>query len=79
MENIRENKYCELAIAVIKPALLAFIIYTVIQFFQTISVSTTYILAGIILTWRIWAFLFRLAWLLVQVAVFFVVIYLLIV
>lgn len=79
MNNIRENKYYKIAVIVLKLLLLAFIIHTVIQFFQTVSQSTLLIIAGILLTWRIWMFLFRLTWLLVQVAVFFAVIYLLII
>lgn len=79
MKNIRENKYYKPVTVLIKLSLLAFAAYTVIQFFHTISQSTLLIIAGIILSWRIWKFFIRLVWLLVQIGVFCYVIYLLIV
>ena len=78
MNNIRENKYYKLGVILIKISLLGFLIYTVVQFFDTISQATLYILSGIILTWRIWKFFVKLIWLLVQIGIFFYVIYLLI-
>lgn len=78
MKNIRDNRYYKLVMVLIKISLLAFIIYTVIQFFDTISQATLYILLGIILTWRIWKFFLKLIWLLVQISIFCYVIYLLI-
>lgn len=78
MNNISGNKYYKLGMILIKLSLLGFLIYTVIQFFDTISQSTLYILLGIILTWRIWKFFVKLIWLLIQIGIFFYVIYLLI-
>ena len=78
MNNIRENKYYKLAMILIKLSLLVFVIYTVVQFFHTISQTTLYIFLGIILTWRIWKFFLKLIWLLVQIGIFCYVIYLLI-
>lgn len=78
MNNIRENKYYKLGVILIKLSLLAFVIYTAVQFFDTISQATLYILLGIILTWRIWKFFVKLIWLLLQIGIFFYVIYLLI-
>ncbi|MDH6310903.1 hypothetical protein M2451_004058 [Dysgonomonas sp. PFB1-18] len=78
MKNIKENKYWTMAVPVVKVMLLAFIIYTIIQFFSTISQSTLYIIIGIVLSWRVWRALFRLTWLLIQIAIAFAVIYLLI-
>ena len=78
MNNIRENKYYKLGVILIKISLLAFLIYTVIQFFDTISQATLYILLGVILTWRIWKFFLKLIWLLIQISIFCYVIYLLI-
>ena len=78
MNNIRENKYYKLGVILIKLSLLVFVIYTVVQFFDTISQSTLYILLGIILTWRIWKFFLKLIWLLIQISIFCYVIYLLI-
>ncbi|GAB6118952.1 hypothetical protein [Dysgonomonas termitidis] len=78
MNNIRENKYYKLGVILIKISLLAFLIYTVVQFFDTISQATLYIFLGIILTWRIWKFFVKLILLLIQIGIFFYVIYLLI-
>lgn len=78
MENIRENKYYKLVKLLVKIALTAFIMYTAVQFFREISQSTLYIIIGVILSWRIWKFLFKLIWLLIQIGIFFYVIYLLI-
>ncbi len=78
MNNIRENRYYKLAMILIKLSLLVFVIYTVVQFFDTISQTTLYILLGIILTWRIWKFFLKLIWLLIQISIFCYVIYLLI-
>lgn len=78
MNNIRENKYYKLVMILIKISLLGFIIYTMVQFFHTISQNTLYILLGVILTWRIWKFFLKLMWLLIQISIFCYVIYLLI-
>lgn len=78
MNNIRENKYYKLVMILIKISLLGFIIYTMVQFFHTISQNTLYILLGVILTWRIWKFFLKLIWLLIQISIFCYVIYLLI-
>lgn len=78
MNNISGNKYYKLAMRLIKLSLLVFVIYTVVQFFDTISQATLYIFLGIILTWRIWKFFVKLIWLLIQIGIFFYVIYLLI-
>ncbi|GEM_PF-2844801 len=78
MNNIRENKYYKLVIILIKISLLGFVIYTLIQFFQTISQATLCILLGIILTWRIWKFFLKLIWLFIQIGIFCYIIYLLI-
>lgn len=79
MKDIRGNKYYKLVVIIVKLLSLAFIIYTVIQFFQTISESTLYIIIGIALSWRIWVGLFKLTWLLIQFSIFLGVIYLLII
>lgn len=78
VENIRENKYYKLVKLLVKIALAAFIMYTAVQFFREISQSTLYIITGIILSWRIWKFLFKLLLLLLQIGIFFYVVYLLI-
>ena len=78
MNNIRENKYYKLGVILIKLSLLAFVIYTVVQFFDIISQATLYIFLVIILTWRIWKFFVKLIWLFIQIGIFFYVIYLLI-
>lgn len=78
MKKLRDSKYYKLTVTVLKLLLLGFIIYAVYDFLTTISQSTLYILIGIILSWRIWKFLFKLIWLLIQIGIFFYVIYLLI-
>lgn len=80
MDNsrLKNRRSCRIAAAVIMLLLAGFTVLIVIQFIQTVSTMTLLITGGIILSWRIWKFMFKLLLLLLQVGVFFYVIYLLI-
>lgn len=60
-------------------AAIAFLVVTAVQFIQAVSTLTLLIIGGVILSWRIWKFMFKLLWLLLQIGIFFYVIYLLII
>jgi len=79
MENIRSKKGYKITALVIRLLLIGFIVLMAVRFVEAVSTHTLLIIGGIILSWRIWKFLFKLVLLLLQVAIFFYVIYLLIV
>ena len=79
MENMRDKKGYRITVLVIRLLLIGFIVMAAVQFIENVSTHTLLIIGGIILSWRIWKFLFKLVLLLLQVAIFFYVIYLLIV
>jgi hypothetical protein len=78
MENVRSKKGYKVTVAVIWLLLVGFTVLVAVQFIEAVSTHTLLITGGIILSWGIWKFLFKLVLLLLQVAIFFYVIYLLI-
>jgi len=78
MENVRSKKGYKVAVTVIWLLLAGFIVMMAVRFIETVSTHTLLIIGGIILSWRIWKFLFKLILLLVRIIIFLGVLYLLV-